>query len=532
MSSARLALAPDRQDAAKITAEVHDARACQRHAELWLEKSLAEVDAVHALLAYERSVSGGAADTSMQMPYQLDRSMQTPMLQPPSPASDGADSHAAFAGMRPEVTEVREDRVGTGAQTPIPDSPTSMLAALATAPSAGRIDGYAGGATAVGAPVAVASAHTTPTSRGRSQGSRSGLQTPELDTTRPVLYSATGLRTRVRGAGRGMGMDGDDEVPTTAAMRGGGEGGGGGGRGGVGVFSPPTPTVLFGELAGDGGSTTTTWEKECTLGLEGAPRRPANGSATSGAVVAHARVLVDSGAGNSAYCHGGIARLEKADGAMTRTTTATKKNEEVGGGEENTMAALLSLLRLETSKREEVQARAVELEGAIAVVAQEAAAAVRRAESLAPPPYHRQRKEEKEKEEETATLSPEGGRSEVYPCLNLHGNGATTAGGVGGGGGCGETRQSRTGLRGTAARPGNPSPPDPHATFVRLEQDRQVAKILGLVRDARTKLEVAAAAGCGVGVNDSGGGGGREGKRGRATGAGRGGSFPTDETEM
>lgn len=44
---------PRTQEAKKARQDVGDARAAQRHAELWLEKSFAEVDAVHALLTFE-----------------------------------------------------------------------------------------------------------------------------------------------------------------------------------------------------------------------------------------------------------------------------------------------------------------------------------------------------------------------------------------------------------------------------------------------------------------------------------------------
>lgn len=473
------------------------------------------MDAVHAVLAYERSVAAGIDTISIQAPHHFDRSMQTPMLQaPPSPASDvaGAESHREFGvGTR---TEVKGERVG------IPDSPTSMLAVLGAGPGAGCADGGARGS----ATATAAGGHVTPTSRG-GQGSRSDLRTPDMDATRPVMFSATRMRTRMGGAGRGMGMDGDDGEPTVATRGGGGGGEGGGGRGSVGMFSPPKPTVLFGELAADGGSTT--FGKRCALGLEGDPRGPVNDNAINGEVVAHADVLVDGeAAGNDAYCHGGSkVGLGKTVRAMTTTTTTStttttkkhSKSEEAGSGEENTMAALLSLLRLETSKREEVQARAAELEGAIAIVAQEASAAVARAESLASP--------RQGGETETAAPSPDGG-SNVCPCVHLDGNGAA---GSDGGGRAGGARQ-QGGLRGVASHPENLSP-DPHAaTYVRLDQDRQVAKILGLVREARTKLKGAAGAGCGVGIIGS-GGEGREETRRKAARAGRGGSFPVDETE-
>ncbi|CAN0121707.1 unnamed protein product, partial [Hapterophycus canaliculatus] len=122
------------EDASKITAEIRDARTGQRHAELWLEKCLAEVDAVHAVLAYERSgaAAGAARGTpKQQTPYPVDHAMQTPHPSPrvhshphpPSPAYAGGGGRGGGDG-------VREAAVGPTAQTPTPESPMSILAGL------------------------------------------------------------------------------------------------------------------------------------------------------------------------------------------------------------------------------------------------------------------------------------------------------------------------------------------------------------------------------------------------------------------
>ncbi|CAM9819206.1 unnamed protein product [Scytosiphon promiscuus] len=300
------------KDASKITAEIRDARTGQRHAELWLEKCLAEVDAVHAVLAYERSgAAAGAHNTPVQQ----------------TPGSVG-DSRAA---------EVREAAVGPTAQTPTPESPMSILAGLG-----GGAVGIGGSIRADGAPGAPASAlpafPVSPTSPIRSRDD-SGSRTPlSGDLTTQELFSTTRLRSGVGGRGRGVGLgdsdgadDGGDFVATTELR--------GGGRGDRReLFSPPTPTVLFGELAGDGAATT--WGTEI-------PRGGGDGGSAATAAAA-------------AMAMGMAPTLAKNDGG---------KNSDGGRNSrarEDVAASLMSMLRQETSKRKEAEARMAALEAALA----------------------------------------------------------------------------------------------------------------------------------------------------------------------
>ncbi|CAM9505815.1 unnamed protein product, partial [Ectocarpus sp. 6 AP-2014] len=284
------------EDVSKITAEVRESRAGQRHAELWLEKSLAEVDAVHAVLAYERSAAAAAAAAAVaaashdapaqqkqqqqqqeQAPHLVDHSMQTPdptpklhpHSHPPSPAYGGGGG-ANGSMCNPEVA------VGPTAQTPTSESPTSILAGLGGGNGGPAPAAAAGAAAAAAPPLPAAFPVTTPPTSPIRSRDDSGVRTPDLDVTRPELFSGTRLRSRV--GGRGLGMmteDGDaasdynygDLAVTTVTRRGGGHQSE--------ILSPPTPTVLFGELAGDGGSTA--WGVSSTAAAAARPPHVVSG---------------------------------------------------------------------------------------------------------------------------------------------------------------------------------------------------------------------------------------------------------------
>ncbi len=519
-----LAPQPALQDVSKITAEVRDARAGQRQAELWLEKSLAEVDAVHAVLAYERSVAaagcggggGGEGHTLLmqqQTPYPMDHSMQTPhptphpldhptrtpLQQTPHPVDHSMQMqipqqeapHPVDPSMQtPQPnppqhppspagsrTEVHEAAVGPTAQTPTPESPTAILAGLGEGVAAVACRKIGGRGAAAGGGVASRAASTlpsfpvSPTSPIRSPAD-SGMRTPDLDVTRPELFSTARLRSRMGRRGRGMGLAGEEEdgggidndgdsLPATVVR-------GEGARDDE-LLSPPTPTVLFGALASDGGSTT--W------------------GAAAGKAHPH------TGAGATATAGGGEGEgdLREEGSAAAKTMAmrmATTPMTNGGGGShgtsarEDVAASLLSMLRLETSKRKQAEARAAELEAAVAD-ATAAAAALPQPQACGG----------------NADVDPtvEGDVPGACGCVLENGDGA-------GRGFDGEQPQD-----GQASFPGSPNAgqhqrqqqqqqqqqqqhdPDWFAHYARMDQERQGAKILGLVRDARQKLEAAAA---------------------------------------
>eukprot|EP00752_Nemacystus_decipiens_P003046 g2823.t1 len=482
------------EDVSKITAEVRDARAGKRHAELWLEKSLAEVDAVHAALAYERSVASDTRNNTLMQqhaPYPADHAMQTPQPNPPNPRGGGrppspadhamqtpqpnlhreppSPSYAAEGGCDSGTgggcrTEGCEAAVGPTAQTPTPESPTAILAGL------GGGSGGGGGGVPVGAKIdlhhaagAVGAASTlpsfprSPTSSVRSP-TDSGVQTPELDVTKPELFSTTRFRSRVGRRGRGMGLageDGDDEDDQLAATVVRGEGGRRGGGGGGDLPSPPTPTVLFGALAGDG--EPTRWG---TAAARGAPHQHTGGA----------------GEGNSRDTGSAAAKAVTMRMATTPPKAGVSNGDGVSSGaREDVAASLLSMLRLETGKRKQAEARVAELENAAADAAAAAAAA------------------------SAAVTSPRQQQDGIF-----NANGDTAATGDYSGASpfvrraCGfDAVNGQLPLNGQASLSGAPTstgtsqePPafDWSARFAKADQERQATKILGLVRDARTNM--------------------------------------------
>lgn len=493
-----------KQDVSKITAEVRDARAGQRHAELWLEKSLAEVDAVHAALAYERSVAGAGAHTTVmqqQTPFPVDHSMQTPQpnprgrppspadhamqtpqptlhRHPPSPPYDDEGGHVdASASTSSRRTEVHEVAVGPTAQTPTPESPTAILASLGCGGrgGGGEIGGSVGGGTmdghAAGAAAGVAAAASTlpsfpvsPTSPVRSR-TNSGVRTPDLDVTRPELFSTTRLRSRVGRRGRGMGLagddgddeNGDDDLLEATVVR--GEGGRGGDRD---LLSPPTPTVLFGALAGDGESTK--W-------------------GTVAARVAHQHAA--GGEGDSRDAGSAAAKVMTMRMATTPTKGGGSGNSS--GAREDVAASLLSMLRIETSKRKQAEARTAKLENAAA----DAAAAVAAAAASASVASPRQRQEGSTNASGDADATGDG-YGVVYPCVRqAHGYG---------------TGNAQLPPAGQASSPGVPASSIPaqqqpgadwFAHHAKADQEKQAAKITGLVRDARKKMATMSSSGGG-----------------------------------
>lgn len=393
------------------------------------------MDAVHAVLAYERSGAAANANSTpmQQTPFPVDHAMQTPHPSPrpqshphpPSPAYAGSGDRGVGDGVGGGggggggmAAEVREAAVGPTAQTPTPESPMSILAGLGS----GAVG--VGGSSSVrgdGVPGAPASAlplfPVSPTSP--IQGD-SGARTPlSGDVTRPELFSTTRLRSGVGGRGRGMGLAGEDdgadvgdgEFAATTELRGGGRGDRSE------MYSPPTPTVLFGELAGDGASTT--WGAEMPRGGGGGDGYNAGSIGNGGSAAAAAAAMTMRMATTPA----------KIDGSKISNGGGSRAREDVA-------ASLLSMLRLETSKRKEAEAKTAGLEAALA----DATAA--KAEALA------------------AVASP-----------TRDADGSSKE----------ENAQKQQQQQ---------QQPDPQwfARYARVDRERQEAEIMSLVRDARKKV--------------------------------------------
>eukprot|EP00903_Cladosiphon_okamuranus_P006897 g6713.t2 len=476
------------EEVSKITAEIRDARAGQRHAELWLEKSLAEVDAVHAALAYERSVTNDTRHNTLmqqQTPYPVDHSMQTPQPNPlnhrghpPSPADHAVQTPQPTLHRQPPSpsfaeggcgsgrAEVHEAAVGPTAQTPTPESPTAILASLGGCSSMSGGDGGGGGggvgvdntdrhAASAAAASTLPSLPVSPTSPipGRVD---SDLRTPELDVTRPELFSTTRLRSRVGRRGRGMGLageDGDDENNDDDQLAATVVRGARGGRGGD-LPSPPKPTVLFGALAGDG--EPTKW-----------------GTTTSGAETQH------TGGGEGDSRDPGSAAAKVMTMRMATTPTKVVGSSNGGGAKEDVAASLLSMLRLETSKRKQAEARTAELENAAADAAAAAAAAAASAAVASP------RQQQDVNINTSSNPAAVGDGSGVCPF-------ARQAQGFGAGNGQQSNGQSNLPDVPMTTSPRQQQQQQPgsewSARFAEVDKERQAAKILGLVRAARTKM--------------------------------------------
>lgn len=465
-----------------MTADMRDARAAQRHAELWLEKSLAEVDAVHAVLAYERSSAVGA-DTGAQAGVSLpaspmdilntrEHSTEVPYPHPPSPAYDNGAGNGSIRG---GTTETREAIVGPTAQTPTPTSPTAGHLGMAP------VLGGGGGSTKGGDDLAVSvEAHATPTSPGSQ--TIGILRTPELDTTKPVLFSSTRLRSRMRPTGRGIRLGEDEGTAITAAR------GGGGGRVDS-VCSPPTPTILFGEPAADGESVT--WGEGASVGDEGPIRDHANGGATSGTVVAHS-----SASGGGGRNHDSKPRPENM-------IIVTQNSGKAGEGVD---ASMLALLRSEKSRREKAEGRVAELE--------EMAAAAAAVQKIPPASATTDCADTFRSQVQHGANHCRSGNEgiDICPSLRLHECGTNNGGGGG----------QQAALPGTPANPEQPNS-ESYTQFAKMDQERQKVQILGLVREARRKMKLAKDVGSGIGANRC------FKENGWSMGAAADGCFPVDE---
>lgn len=446
---------PDRpraQDVARVATEVREARASQRHAELWLEKSLAEVDAVHAMLSYERSgcgmVGGGGGGGGSPAALQQRSTCAPP---PPSPAffgaTDGGGGGGSVCGSSVDGgTRGSGAAVGPTSQNLQPEPLMKVLRPVGCGGGGDVV--AAGGNNGANVEVVVGSPD------GRSSTRGSSLRTPDLDGTgRPLPFSAptaAGTRSRSRLEGREMGLPGD-EMARTVGMSGAGEGRGRGfGRGARagGLFSPPTPTVLFGEP--DGG------------------QEPAIDSAWQGKTLRSAGMQLD-------------------------LDTSSKANDTGTPVEEGATSRLSQQLRLEVSRREEAEARIADLENASAATAASSAAAAQNkaagrrglaAASASEAPFVEGRAD---------------GNVETRPGTAPHSFG-------------GDQRANFA-----SASVGD----DAWASFAVLDNERQREKIVGLVREARTKM-IPSRTGKSVGSR-------KGGANGRTMGSAVSGSFPAVE---
>lgn len=406
-----------------MATEVREARASQRHAELWLEKSLAEVDAVHAMLSYERSGCGmgGGGGSAAALQHQ---SMCVPP--PPSPAFFGA----ADGGGGGSVCDSSVDggmrgggAVGPTSQTPQPESLNQILRPVGCGGGGDVV--AAGGNNGAKLGVVVGSPDGSSSTRGSS------LRTPDLDGTgRPLPFSAptaAGTRSRSRLEERERGLPGD-EMATTVGMSGAGEGRGRGfGRGArVGsLFSPPTPTVLFGEPGGgQEPAIDSTWE----------------------------------------------GRALRSAGMQFDLNTSGKANGTETPAEDGATSRLSQQLRLEVSRREEAEARIAELENvSAAAAASSAAEAVVADAAVAAAQY---------KAAGRRDLAATGASEAPLVGGRADGNVETRP----------STFPNRFG-GGQRAKFANASVGDDEcASFAVLDNERQRERIAGLVREARTKM--------------------------------------------
>lgn len=481
--------------------DVRDARVAQRHAELWLEKSLTEVDALHAILEHsDRTALGDAATGTCAAPTPtntVDPSAQTP--HPPSP--DFARTRVNSGEERQQQTHVA---VGPGAQTPRPPSPVVIR----------RVDaglGSGGGPVAVGGGAAIGGGHYA-----SPAGSQiSPVLTPDLrDTTMPLLFSAS------KRLGCSAGTERDWKEGNDCALNDDIEGGKGrrGSRGSRTRFnssSPPTPTVLFEDMGmerpgvserGHGNGSMSSSHEKIYFSLNGAAHEK-EANAILGAKV--------NGGGNTLY-HGPAGPGASKNGHTPSELNGPPHAEANGksGGTYNKAALLLLwhsfFLRYEISRREKAEARAAQLEVEFNHAAIEKAAASGDAdptddqgEPLQAPRIGQATNSRLTSEDTASGMINDARQCKGCCCCACGGGGHHSLALPG---------ATCTSISGATA--------DCYAHFARLDQERQKRKILDLVREARSKMNMSgkeAGNGAGAGPGswikeaaiNSGGGGGR-----------------------
>lgn len=383
---------------------MREAHAAQRHTELWLEKSLAEVDAVTAMLEYERSMANGANGACA--PKFSVSNMNTPLVQqkkhekyqytPPPMFHEGGDASDAVV--------------------------TPNLEAASPA---------------------VAAAMETPLSITRPLMEDSFPRTPDLGTT--AGCAAVHTHSMVGEGGRRGGSARDEAAQIETEVE-------GVGRQERGFCSPPTPTVLFAEPSGNGKSKA---------GVERTVTR--NGGHQNGEIMRQNHAV----GGMAPYSS--IAVIEGGKIALSGITSAQEAQDERNKAIDNT-ASLMSLLLSETRKRAEAEARIAQLERETAVAMTVVAASAPIADGGTA------------LERVGMARKTHAHRFVGAQARDSSGTGRSTAGDDGGGS-CSFIRPHQNGDHGQLH-------PETYRRFARMDQGRQRAKILGLVRDARKKMKM------------------------------------------
>lgn len=390
------------QDFAKANAEVREAHAAQRHTELWLEKSLAEVDAVTAMLEYERSMANGANGTCA--PKFSVSNMHTPLVQ--------QKKHDQYQYMSPPVFHEGGD-ASDAAVTPNLEAASPTVAAAVE------------GSTAV---------VETPLSIPQPPMQESFPITPDLGTTAgSTLPAAVHTHTKVGEDGRGSGSARDEAAEAETEVE-------GVGRQEREFCSPPTPTVLFAEPSVNGKSKAGV---ERTATRSGGHQNMAPNNST--AVIVGGKI------------------------ALSGKASVQVAQDEENRGIDNT-ASIMSLLLSETRKRAEAEARIAQLERETAMAIAVAAASASVAD------------EGTALERVGMARKSHANRFVGAQARESSGTGRSTAGDDVGGS-CSFIRPHQNGDHGQLN-------PETYLRFARMDQGRQRAKILGLVRDARKKMQM------------------------------------------
>lgn len=478
------------QDTAKAMENLRDARAAQRHAELWLEKSLAEVDAVHAILEYSdrtalrAAATGGCAVLSPAKTVEL--STQTP--NPPSPD---------FARMGVNSGEGRQQEthtaVGPGAQTPRPPSPAIMRVG-ASLDNEGRAVPVGGG-------------HF----KSPAGSQISPIRTPDQrDTTMPLLFSASKRLGSSAVTERGWKEENDCIFMTDYEIEQETGTGGCGSRARFNSSSPPTPTVLFEDVpierrrtCEEGQVTMSSSHKKVYLSPNGvADEKTANTELES---------KVDN-KGNAPFHRLAV------PGASNGHTPSEKNGMNVAingqpGGTDSKAASLLLwhsfFLRYEMNRREKAEARAAQLEIEVEHAAIEKAATSGGGPVLAG--------------DLGQVANPFTSKDTVSGSINDARQRESCRGCA-----CGSGGHHSLTLPGATNTSDFGATADCYTHFAQLDQDRQKDKIVNLVHEARSKMNMSgkevkdeAGAGSGPGswvkrasINDCGRGRGLPGEKG------------------